>query len=824
MVQQWASADTGFQPIMRPTIPALLSSSSISTSAPSSKPSKSATTPSHSQQPTALPLIQAKTKFNGHERIRPPIKYEDNIFTETKRYTPKVVRYTKRRDAPAPPPKRPIKRYHHSNSRSRRRPKPSYSIPPNFGSIVPNPINEFSLAGDIHDPAMYKLPGGGRASGEKIALPPGVVDTDIGKFYEASAMINSNQFKQSYKPFGTSLLSPTSLFGGSNDFKLGEPNPVLTHSESSPSGIYPASQSNFDASNFNLYQQDAIYPTAPQQSQKQPTGLLSSELAYANGPAVPSSYNNRPSKSKKPLPPSTSYGVPVPSNLNTYAIESSQNAYQIPLQPNAGQNIPTGGANFGNNVYIPTNNNGGQSTYETNPNNQIGSSSNRLPIGHFAEPPGTGDNNEQPQSQFINFQTNQQNQYVPTSFDAPYQFQIQQTKKNPISAGIPSSIAPHQSVNVVNEVADYDDDQLESSTNTGSYSQPVLPASYDQEEFEAFTRQRRKILRQQQQQQQQEQRQKTRNRFEEIAPFFESVEENVRVSKKPKKRPTPTPATPSDDEAEDDYDEAPDEDYLDEIVGRPTKRTTRYKKKRPRTTSSPHVLDTDDLRDAFSSGSVKYSMAVKPDDMGTTVKTFGGKPNGGSDPTRSTPKKKTQTRKKSQINIQQIHDDTLPPQIRAAQRPTDKSDQFNIISIEKSRSQTLYDGTATPSPLSPIWHSISNYKPPTNSIQSRYDIDQRFDIHDVIRKPIASSTPSSLLPNHNYNRQFNYSPNNHKYDDAEYGHDRADVFDQSESQADNGIGIVNEESTVRSTTTAGKATQRTTLWDGKTILKNHKMN
>lgn len=806
-VQQGTLGDTDFKPIIDPAI-------------------VSSTTPS--QPPTALPLIQSKPKTNSFQRIRAPIKYEDNVFSESKRYVPKVVRYTKRRDPPTLAPKRTVKRY---LTRPRRRPKPSYG-PPN---IVPiNPLNEYSLAGDIYDPAMYKYSGSKKSSSEKLVLPPGVVETDIGKFYDASAMFSASNFKTPYKPFGTSLLSQASLFGGASDYKLGEPNPMLTNSDTSSSGMYPASPgtypaspTNFDGSNFNLYesQPQMIYPTAPQLPQ--PNGLpshIQTQLTLA-GPTFGSS-----SKSKKPIPPSTSYGVPVPPNLSSYAIESSQNSYQIPLQAS----MPSG-TGFGSSKY----NLDPSSVSLTNPiqanfgENLSGSSSNAVRQGHFAEPPAPSFESQRPQSpssyenqrpqsppsyenqrpqgppsyenqrppgptkKFQNQQQGQQQGQFETdyssSYDAPFQFQQTRVSTSPPRIKtIPTRPNFH-----ANNIPDYDDGQVESSTNTGNFAQPVLPNTYDQEEFEAFTRQRQKVIRQQQQQQQQP---KEFNRFEDFIPFFDSPEENVRVPKRPKKRPTtttprprppPPPPPPVEIEEDEDEEEAPDEDYLDEIISRPSKPPpTRYRKKRPRTTSTPHVLDTDDLRDAFSSGSVQFAMAVKPDDMGTPMQR-----------NKNQKSKSSTNRKKPQVTA---YDNDMAPQVRAAQRPNDQNDRFDIISIQKSHSQTLFENTLAP----PSWQSVPN------GIQSRYDTN--FNFPDVVARPVSQAP----TPNHNFELKFKHNMNNHKY---EANPDRSDTFVQSDGQSDNGIGTVKEEDTTERISTS-LATISTTLWDGRILPKNHKMS
>lgn len=747
-------ADSDFQPIVGPL--------GVTPSSPSPQ--------TVSLPPSALPLIQSRPRYSAKDRHGMQSSHEDNIFMESKRYAPTVVRYTKRRDPPVPAPKRPIKRHHaHTYSRPRRRPKPVYGPP---GYTYGAPLNDFSLAGDIYDPSMYSLPTAKKPNSEK-GPSTGVVDTDIGKFYDSSPGFNTNSFKASYKPFGTSLLSPTSLFGGTNDYKLGEPNPILTNSDSSPSGTYPPSSSNFDVSNFNLYEPNpqTIYATAPQQTQQ---NLLStqiqSQLSLSSIPQLMGTFGDRQPPSKKnPLPPSTSYGVPIAPILSSYAIDSSRNSYQIPLQ-NPAKGVPTGPSDASN---IPSDI-VSQSSYLPNSGTNLQgisnlAGSNRAPQGHFAEPP----QNVQQLNQPI------QNQYETaiSSYDAPYQFK-QTFNSGP---GRVQSISTQQNVNA-NEVPDYEDDQLESSTNTDNFAQPVLPNSYDQEEFEAFAKQKRKLLLQQQ---------KDFKRFEEFTSFFDKTEESLRIPTKPKRKPQATAET-------DDFDDAPDDDYLDEIVGRPTtKRPTRFRKKKTRTTASPHVLDTDDLRDAFSSGSVKYSMAVKPDDMGPPVQTI-------------RQKKKSPKPSRAQVADQQQQpqqtNNKKKAKIRPLQQPKNNANQFDIISIQQSLSPSSYDGNVN----HPNWNAgTSNSK--QNGIQNRYD-SQNFGIGDAIGRP---EVRPPKITNHNYN--VNHDIGKHKYEST----DRLDTFDQAEDQEDDAIGTVEEQSSVKIPTSP--ATKGTTLWDGKTMPKNHKM-
>lgn len=763
-MQQWARGDSEFKPIVDPA-------------------KVSATTPSH--LPTAMPLIQSKPKSNIFQRPRPPITYEDSAFSESKRYIPKVVRYTKRRDPPVITPKRTVKRYH---TRPRRRPKPSYGPP----HIPTNPLNEYSLAGDIYDPAMYKFSGSKKSSAEKNAVPPGIVDTDIGKFYDATATFSASNFKTPYKPFGTSVLSPTSLFGSTNDYKLGEPNPVLTNSDISSSGTYPASQSNFDASNFNLYetQPQTIYPTAPQLPQTNALpSHIQSQLTLGSNSLLKGNLGTLP-KPKKTLPPSTSYGVPVAPNLSSYALESTKNSYQIPLQAT----MPTGPNFDSNNFKLDPNSVSLTNPVQTNfGENFPGSSGNTLRQGNFAEPPNIF-GSQQSEGVIDNFQSDQQGQFETdfSSYDGPFQFQ--QTK---INSRPPRVRTITQSSFNANNIPDYEDGQVESSTNTGNFAQPVLPNTYDQEEFEAFARQKQKILRQKQRQQQEF------TRLEDFVPSFDSSEENVRPVKKAKKRPTakaplpkptttpPPPPPPVEIEEDEDVEETPDEDYIDEIINRPTKPPVRYRKtkKRVRTTSTPHILDTDDLRDAFSSGSVKFSMAVKPDDMGTPM-----------------PRHKSQKTPKSSVNRkkpQTTYEGDMAPQVRAAQRPHDQTDRFDIISIRNLHSQTYFDPTVSP----PTWQAIPN------GIQSRYD--QHFNFPNDVGHPVSQQPASS----HNFDLTFKHNMNNHNY---ESNPDRSDTFVHSDVQSDNAIGTVNEEDNTERTLTS-HATIRTTLWDGKILPKNHKM-
>lgn len=160
--------------------------------------------------------------------------------------------------------------------------------------------------------------------------------------------------------------------------------------------------------------------------------------------------------------------------------------------------------------------------------------------------------------------------------------------------------------------------------------------------------------------------------------------------------------------------EVPSDEYVDELlrsdIVSTTKRTTPRRRVNDRPTSAPHYLDTEDLRDAFSSGSASYPQALQrpKETFGTRIK---GKIS------TDTIKAKNFVLLSAANNRTELHH---PPVIAAnpplspsylfgknvpARLPTvrttngaakNRTKSIQIISIQKSQSHSYYAGTMAP--------------------------------------------------------------------------------------------------------------------------------
>lgn len=161
----------------------------------------------------------------------------------------------------------------------------------------------------------------------------------------------------------------------------------------------------------------------------------------------------------------------------------------------------------------------------------------------------------------------------------------------------------------------------------------------------------------------------------------------------------------------------PSDDYVDDLLHKsaagttttttkkPTKRRSRY----PPTTNTPHILDTDDLRDAFSSGSASYSLSVQPENEGN----FGARTNND----KRFGKQKNNQEVKNFVLLAATNnrttDVTTEPSVRSAPTSSESINNVNrvknsrntsrnkpkdiqIISIQKSQSHSYYAGTVPP--------------------------------------------------------------------------------------------------------------------------------
>lgn len=835
---------------------------------------------------STLPTLTHTRQFKSNDTKSELIKYDDNVPTETKDATPMAEAL--RREPPhvmlmRKRYKRPLKRFHtYSYSRPRRRPKPIYG-PPQFS--FGKPLNDYKFTDDFYEPTI--IPPKKRKKGNPYKEYSGIVDTDIGKFYDP--------FQSPYEvnPYKSSSFLPSEAYLGT-DFEIDETATgydgdtgddetagvfkVQSSYNSDPGGPYPPSATDFDASNVNLYQtkQHTVYKTAPksskpkqqpktkhnfaepptidfnslpdyqgqfnppsvssynQYSYNQPSSSISgsnynqppssitssnynqppssitntnynqpsvnynqqslavpsySQPSITNNqassttlnkpittytqPSVPNAYENvhltsptynqasLPSltfnqpllpisaHNPKPLPPSTSYGVPIAPTLDAYQyhLASTQETHNSQINT---QNYPP--INFTPSQGIP------QTNYVPQQIPVSDVSSKNVPNGYFAEPAGTEDEEVTYESSKIERPKKKQRQSKPGKVRIPPE------KMN------------------ADEVVEYEDDQAE--TNDDIYQQPTLPHTYDQEEFELFAKEKRKMLLKQQQQ-----LQKDFDKYDEFSTYFKSA-----TSKKPGKRPAVQNT------------EAPDfdEDYEYDAITKPvTRRPVRAKKRRPLIPTPVPEIEYEDEDTYIPQSSLKLR---KPSRLKITTQQQLRKKIPDSEPSESMEK----TRKKI-------------PTVRQQIRLTNSSNKQEVSPTKKQNSKTLERGTLTP----PALGTQSDYK--QYGIRSRHD-NVPFKPEDA--KNIFLATQRFHKPYYAYPPRYNFSAQTH-------GNAETDQFEYLAGESSNkNVQVIkdynlysevvkeknkylNDDSTIRVTTT--KKPDSLYVWDGKTLPKNHKL-
>lgn len=253
-------------------------------------------------------------------------------------------------------------------------------------------------------------------------------------------------------------------------------------------------------------------------------------------------------------PPSTSYGVPIAPPLNSYTYQNQyQNSYQNQYNPQS-PTYPQSPVQNTNSYVDPS-------------SISITNDLARTP-GPFAEPPPLN------QQTLSNVEVSYNS--VQSSYDATPK-STRPTKRKPTKVNSKRVSTKRPALNLDEELAD-DEDATEDNDYYGeSYSfyktmpQPSLPNAYDQDDFHQV---------------------KNKRKQSKHAPNAYEREERSRTTKKPKQ---PVEVTLR----------IPDEDYLDDLV-KVVQTTKRPKKKSSKTTAS-HVLDTEDLRDAYENNSPFYA-------------------------------------------------------------------------------------------------------------------------------------------------------------------------------------------------------------------------
>lgn len=522
------------------------------------------------------------------------------------------------------------------NTRTRRRPNPKpYYAPAGYGYNAP--YEDYRFETDFLDQSGYAAPKPKKKSPSSDAGKDymGIIDTDIGQFYDTQSATYNVPPLKSYEQagyfssgvgvstgtgVGSNLGAGTGVaysdYGDLDEYKFSTAKPKTSYkalpTRAPAKGTKTRTKFNSyddndyrysgDTSGFgtsapdieeittdpatlakynNIYlPQQTIYQTAPKAKPKpkpKPKMTTTTTTTYAppirfsdtsidvltkplgsatfnlnlspgtvyNPPPVQPIYNPV-GNNYKPIPiqpPATSYGVPIAPPLNAYTY---QNGYSN---------------QFGG--YPPSNGN----NYNVNPAQiSITNPTPRIP-GQFAEPPPI---NQVPVANIdVNYNS------VQSSYDTSPQNARPASKRKPAKVNSKRVTTKPPPLNTDEEAVEEERDQNDYTGESYSYfktmPQPSLPNTYDQDEFHTVKNKRKQS--------------KQSSNF-----YYERDEKTTRTTKKPKQ---PIEVTLR----------IPDEDYLDDLV-KVVQTTKRPKKKSKQTTS--HVLDTEDLRDAYDHNSAYY--------------------------------------------------------------------------------------------------------------------------------------------------------------------------------------------------------------------------
>lgn len=603
---------------------------------------------------------------------------------------------------------RPSKRHPGYRGRRRPKPKPVYG-PPNF--TYGSPISDYTL--------------GYSSKGKKT------------KNGSPSSFGNANSDTQYESNFAAP--TKTNLYSGHSSYDSSFKN-VQPYISPPSSGLLPSLPPDYGS--------DSSFSYTPPPLDSYPNQGYNN---FAEPPKFPKIHDlaGAGTHTIKSIPPSTNYGVPVApihqqshiqntqtsinqpqesyiSNLynsfSTPTTSEPQHFYNLPnLQPtytnpgiHTGINAISGiNGNIGNvNPGVGTSSVGDPSfgnalskfnqntlntltfkTYATsqppqvkyNPGSVTISSSkeitpNRPPSGKFAEPP-----------------RNYVHAYLPplTSYDVPLQHDSSKTAYN-IDA------PENQFEPTIYKSAQNHWNELPSTTTTERYKYlpPILPTAYDQNQFNSFSNENSEYSSNYNQQPE----------FLDADGDYGSLFDVPHESKKiPKTKLTKTYAG-TNLKAEDSSIESveiPSDEYVDELISATTTtKRPRTRRRRPKPTTqstTPHILDTEDLRDAFSSGTVQYSLSVNPNDKASRKivkspqKTANDKnfvllssANTNRTWNRQYPNPQMQT------SYDPINDVKEFLQNDSSERTNSSKRGIEILSIQQSKSHSYYAGTVAP--------------------------------------------------------------------------------------------------------------------------------
>lgn len=604
---------------------------------------------------------------------------------------------------------RPSKRY--PGYRSRRRPKPVYG-PPNY--TYGSPISDYTL--------------GYTSKGKKTK------NSATSPF--SSSILDTSSYESEY-------VSPPklNLYSGHNSYESTFKN----------SNAYVAPSAFLPTHPLENYGSEAPLSYTPP-----PTNAYSNQgyKSFGEPPQQPKVHDLTGSgtHSVKSIPPSTNYGVPVApiqtnyksqqqngqssinqqqdtyisnlhSSFSTPTLAPSPQLYNLPnlqtIYTNPGIYTNTGiNTNPSINSYSPINTNPGTNVADPSTTNVLTkfnqNALNTLTFNSYASPqppqvkynPGSVTitsskeitQARQPLSgKFAEPPRNYKNPYQTpiTSYEAPIQHDSTKTTYNidaPENQFEPTIYRPPQH---------FWNESVKTTTQRNKYLPPVLPTAYDQNQFNNFANENQHS-----------------NNYNDQSDFLDSdgdysnlFDVSHEFKKIPKTKLTKTYAGTNLKSADSSIEsvEVPSDEYVDELISAPTTKKPRTRRRRPRPTAvstTPHILDTEDLRDAFSSGSVRYSLSVNPNENGAknAVRAQSKIAKDKNFVLISSANNRTGNKQypsRYQSSFDPINDvkEFLQTDLDSAGKSNTSNRGIEILSIQQSKSHSYYAGTVAPPPL-----------------------------------------------------------------------------------------------------------------------------
>lgn len=530
---------------------------------------------------------------------------------------------------------------------------------------------------------------------------------------------------------------------------------------------YSSQQSNQVSSSYGIPNQQQFYESDSSSFSYNSGGANS----YSSGSSSSHGSNSNPSYS---VPPSTSYGLPADS------YQPPITSYLPPSQTSSKQTKPGFSPSYDSDDSFQYSN--FQGSYSTQTPTEHSTKAH-----HFTEPPQT-------------IHENSYNFNVPTQ---KYHFELDEYQNTGdlydtaiSSYDVPLHFNSEKLATTKNAINYFDSsDNLGATVSTRlhtdqNFQPPMLPNTYDQEQFSTFNKIRKA--------QRPKSHQQDQNDFSQYVGESKPVETHT-LPPRYKKRYKAPPVT--DLNVYNLDDELDSDEYFDDIqpTTQRTTTTTKRSRSRRRKTKKPttypttrHNLDTDELRDAYGAPSSVHQTIIRPDSTYNSIRSSQKTSNNFvlsssvNNITSSTPKN------------HKYHSSYLPQDI-------------DIVSIQKSQSHSYYAGTVPPDTSAKYASKRHDQMQPSKSFNV---VSSGFYVADVSDR---DTKKFDSLKNFQLDHDFDSSDESNQnllYDDD---------YDEGET-SDEVVLYKNHKNDYDEEKSKSGESGETNVWDGVHLPKNHKFS